>query len=159
VLNVHFLSRRPLVCNLTLPGNTVLEVLITYSSLWQSTPVTFFLACLLSSSVISSGVTDLLTSYGMFLVSEQRTTALSYIQFQWPVGQCQHSRQVCSFLETWICLLMCVAVTIQLRKVIAKLSLVEANCFHVWGLSSISKSCFILESLYMIALWLHDDFG
>jgi hypothetical protein len=105
-------------------------------------------------------VTDLLASYDMFLVSEQRTASLSYMQFEWPeMGECHH-RQVPSFLETRICLLTCVAVTIFLRKGIAKPFVLEDDCLHVWGPSSFSGNCFVLKSRYVIVLcWLHNDVG
>jgi hypothetical protein len=119
-----------------------------------------------SRTLLSSGhflrVTDLLVSYDMFLLSEQRTTALSYMRFEWP--QKWHTvttgGKSLSFMETWICLLTCVAVTVCLRKGIAEPSVLEDNCFHVWGPSSISWNSFVLKSSYVIGLsWLHNDSG
>jgi hypothetical protein len=100
-------------------------------------------------------MTDLSSSYDLFLAS-----AVSYIQFEWPGGECRHGSQVCSFLEAWICLLTCEAVTRSLRKGTATPSVLEDNCFLVWGPSSISGNCFVLKSRYVIGLcWLHNDFG
>lgn len=106
-------------------------------------------------------MTDLLVTYSMFLVPEQSTALLFYIQFGWPDGgQFHHERQLCIFLEVWICLLPCVAVIVDLPKGTAKPSALEDDSFHVWGPNYITENCFVFNSPYVIALfWLHNNLG
>jgi hypothetical protein len=62
--------------------------------------------------------------------------------------------------EAWICLLKCVAAHSLSSEGIANPSVLEDNCFHVWGPSSVSGNWFALKSRYVIGLcWLHNDFA
>jgi hypothetical protein len=72
---------------------------------------------LLFSSVISERVTDLLASYDLFLVSGQKTTAVSYIQFEWPEGnKVTTGGKSVVFWRREFSLLTCVAVIVCLGK-------------------------------------------
>lgn len=123
----------------------------TWLCTWQLNAVTFSVDVIVLFSQFLKDDWFFSASYDMFLISEQRKTALCYIQFEWPeMGQRQHRRQVSRFLGKWIWVFTHVAVSVCLQKGITKLSSLNGNSFHVWGPRSISRKCFVLKSRYML---------
>jgi hypothetical protein len=117
---------------------SVVTVQNCYSSLWT----------LLFSLVNSEGATDLLATYDLFPLSGQKTTALPYIQFEWPEGDNVTTRgKSVVFWRQEFCLLTYVAAPWT----------EECNCFHMWGFEFYPREllCFE-ESLHdwlMLIAW------
>jgi hypothetical protein len=97
-------------------------------------------------------VTGLLASYDLFLVSRQKTTDVSYIQFEWPEGdKVTTGGKSVVFWRHEFCFLTCVAVTNYLQKGVTEPQTEACNRFHMWG-----SDCYILGTALFskVVTWL-----